>query len=471
MSAVDAGQTPDLVSEALGSPIDAARARFAISIRERRVLLAAVDFIVGALACFLAFALLHEGRVGNLPAFETLLYGSAWVLALFAVDGYAFQIPASRIQSAIAVIKALPIALLIAVLTFFLQPYVLTRPVIVLALAVGAALLVLMRTTLARLLLHESLAVRAVLLSDSPPSEEVMSTLRAARFECRVVAKVMAPVAEEQDRARLIEHLRGLLDSWGVHELIVTNNEIRLLPALVEECVTRGIRVVSASSLVERYMGRVPIASIDVHWYLGLPENDLWERPYAVVRRLADLVLALVISLPFLALLPLIALLIKIESRGPVFHVQRRVGEHGKEFNLLKLRTMNHDAEAAGAQFTALRDARVTRIGRLLRATRLDEVPQLLNIVRGEMSFIGPRPERPEFIALLESEVPHFHSRLLVKPGLTGWAQVRGGYASTIAEMTRKLEYDLYYIKNRSLRLDMQILASTFVTVIRRRGR
>jgi lipopolysaccharide/colanic/teichoic acid biosynthesis glycosyltransferase len=107
----------------------------------------------------------------------------------------------------------------------------------------------------------------------------------------------------------------------------------------------------------------------------------------------------------------------------------------------------------------------------LLRATRLDEVPQLLNIVRGEMSFIGPRPERPEFIALLESEVPHFHSRLLVKPGLTGWAQVRGGYASTIPEMTRKLEYDLYYIKNRSLRLDMQILASTFVTVIRRRGR
>jgi lipopolysaccharide/colanic/teichoic acid biosynthesis glycosyltransferase len=285
------------------------------------------------------------------------------------------------------------------------------------------------------------------------------------------VAKVIAPVQHEQDQAKLVEHLRQLLDSWGVHELIVTNNQIRLLPGLVEECLTRGIRVVSASNLVERYMGRVPISSIDVHWYLGLPENDLWERPYAVVRRLADLLLSLLISLPFLALLPLLAVLIKIDSAGPVFHVQRRVGEHGKEFNLLKLRTMTRDAEASGAQFAALGDNRVTRTGRVLRLTRLDEVPQLLNIVLGEMSFIGPRPERPEFMAILEAEIPHFHSRLLVKPGLTGWAQVRGGYASTISEMTRKLEYDLYYIKNRSLRLDMQILANTFVTVVGRRGR
>jgi lipopolysaccharide/colanic/teichoic acid biosynthesis glycosyltransferase len=190
-----------------------------------------------------------------------------------------------------------------------------------------------------------------------------------------------------------------------------------------------------------------------------------------VARRLSDLLLSFAISVPFLVLLPFIALATKLDSKGPVFHVQRRVGEGGREFNLMKLRTMANDAEAAGAQFATRSDPRITRVGRFLRATRLDEFPQLLNIVRGDMSFIGPRPERPEFVSDLEARIPHFRSRLLIKPGLTGWAQVKGGYASTIPEMTRKLEYDLYYIKNRSLRLDLQILAGTFITVVGWKGR
>ncbi len=243
------------------------------------------------------------------------------------------------------------------------------------------------------------------------------------------------------------------------------------MPGVVEECLTHGVRIVSAGDLVERYVGRVPIESVDVHWYLGLPDSDLWKRPYAVARRIFDLLVSTIVSLPFLVLLPFIALLIKRDSPGPVFLVQRRVGERGREFDLIKLRTMKVDAEAAGAQYTSKDDPRVTRVGRFLRATRLDEFPQLLNIVRGDMSFIGPRPERPEFETDLEAKIPHFRSRLLMKPGLTGWAQINGGYASTIPEITRKLEYDLYYIKNRSFRLDLQILARTFVTVLGWRGR
>ena len=172
-----------------------------------------------------------------------------------------------------------------------------------------------------------------------------------------------------------------------------------------------------------------------------------------------------------LVLLPILALLIKIDSKGPVFLVQRRIGEHGKPFNLLKLRTMRIDAESGGARMTEKGDPRITRVGRILRTTRLDEFPQLVNIFMGEMSFIGPRPERPEIIKDLERQIPHFRSRLLVKPGLTGWAQTRSGYASTVDEMERKLEYDLYYIKNRSLRLDLQILAATFITVLGWKGR
>jgi exopolysaccharide biosynthesis polyprenyl glycosylphosphotransferase len=471
MSALEARDGEGIGAQVLADPAALKRTRFAISIRERRVLLAAADLIVGGLGFLVSYVVLRPPHMPTLPIVDPIFYGVVWVVGLFIVDGYAFEIPSSRVQSAIAVIKASPFVGLAGVLAFFLVPYAITRPLIVVSTIAGAVLLILMRTTLARLLLHDSLAVRAILLGRTEPSDEIVETLRAARFECRIVAQVVGPVETDDERTKLIDDVRSLMRSQSAHELIVTSNDLRVLPGLVEECVTTGVRVVSASRLVERYMGRVPVDSIDTHWYLSLPDNDLWERPYAVVRRIVDLVLSVVISIPYLVVLPVLAGLIKLESPGPVFLVQRRVGQHGREFNLLKLRTMRPHAEAEGAQFSAKGDPRITRIGRLLRASRLDEVPQLLNIVRGEMSFIGPRPERPEFMSLLESQIPRFSARLLVKPGLTGWAQVKGGYASSIPEMTRKLEYDLYYIKNRSLRLDLQILANTFVAVLGFMGR
>jgi exopolysaccharide biosynthesis polyprenyl glycosylphosphotransferase len=445
-------------------------AEFALSNRERRGVIAVGDFIVGGIACAVAFGL-HPGHLHSLPLLEPFIFGVIWVVALLLTDGYGFLVPTSRTQSAIAVIKALPVALLLAVATFFLEPYVLNRPVILLSLGIGAGLLILMRITVARLLLRESLAVRAVLLSDKEVQPELAATLRAARFECRVMATLVRTPELQSDPSRLLDEVSKLLVQSHAHELIVTNTELRLVPGLAEECLTRGVRVVSGSDLVERYMGLVPLESVDVHWYLGLPENDLLARPYALGRRLADLVLSLVVSVPYLLLLPFLALAIRLESRGPIFLVQRRVGENGRQFDVFKLRTMTHDAEAAGPRLAQPSDPRITKVGRVLRATRLDEVPQLLNIIRGDMSFIGPRPERPEFVSLFEQQVPHFRSRLLVKPGLTGWAQVKGGYASTLPEIKRKLEYDLYYIKNRSLRLDLQILSITLVTVLGLRGR
>jgi exopolysaccharide biosynthesis polyprenyl glycosylphosphotransferase len=441
--------------------------RFALSIRERRVVLAAIDLVLGALACWLVYALIHRPEARPLTIVEPTIVGAIWVAALVITDGYAFQIPSSRSASGFAVLKALPIAALMSVLVFFLHPYVMTRPVIVGTLIAGTALIIAGRLTVGRLLLHESLALQAVLISDGEPGAEIVSTLHAARFEYRVVGTL----TNQQVESRLVDELRELIGNVHAEEVIVTNNELRLVPGLVEECLTHGVRIVSASDLIERYVGRVPLESVDVHWYLSLPDSDIWKRPYAVARRIFDLVMAFVISVPFLIVLPLVALVVKLESSGPVFLVQKRVGEGGREFALLKLRTMSVDAEAGGARYAAAHDPRVTRFGKYLRATRLDEVPQLLNIVRGDMSFIGPRPERPEFEYELEARIPHFRTRLLMKPGLTGWAQVNGGYASTIPEMTRKLEYDLYYIKNRSFPLDLQIVFRTFVTVLGWRGR
>jgi exopolysaccharide biosynthesis polyprenyl glycosylphosphotransferase len=434
-------------------------------------LLAATDFAVGGISCVIAYVFLHKAPNRPLELSDVLVVAALWVISLLITDGYAFQIPSSRAESGFAVARALPITALLTVLLFFIRPYALTRPVIVGAIALGAALIILIRITLARALLHESLAMQALLVTDSEPSPEVVATLRAARFEYRVVGTIVRPAGDELGHTKLVTELRDLITKTRAEEVIVANSEIRLVPGVIEECLTQGVRIVSAGDLVERYVGRVPIESVDVHWYLGLPDSDVWKRPYAVARRIFDLLVSTIVSVPFLVILPLLALWIRIDSPGPAFLVQRRVGERGREFDLIKLRTMRLDAEAAGAQYAMKRDPRVTGAGRFLRATRLDEFPQLLNIVRGDMSFIGPRPERPEFEADLEAKIPHFRSRLLMKPGLTGWAQIKGGYASTIPEITRKLEYDLYYIKNRSFRLDLQILARTFLTVLGWRGR
>ena len=448
-----------------------AAGRFALSIRERRVLLAIGDFLIGTLSLVIAYAIFHRPGGHALEFFDLLMVGASWVISLIVTDGYASQIPSNRLESGVAVLKALPVTALCAVLIFFIHPYVLTRLILAGAVTIGALLLILMRTTIARALLHESLATQVIVVADTALTEDVLTALRAARYEYRVVGSVVGPARGRIDGDQLVEQVREALDANRAQEVIVATNELRLVPGLVEQCLTRGVRLVSAGTLVETYMGRVPIDTIDVHWYLELPDSDVWRRPYAAARRVFDLLLAFLLSVPFALLVPILGLLIKLDSKGPVFLVQRRVGENGREFGLLKLRTMSVDAEASGAQFAAKHDPRVTRVGRFLRATRLDEFPQLINIVRGDMSFIGPRPERPEFERELEAKIPHFKSRLLMKPGLTGWAQIKSGYASTIPDMTRKLEYDLYYIKNRSFRLDLQILVGTFGTVIGWRGR
>jgi len=471
MHVVETDQTARAAAVAPAPAIAPAGVRdVALSDRERRGVIAIGDFIVGGLACWLAFAI-HRGHLHSLPVMEPLLFGVFWVASLLLTDGYGFLVPVSRLQSGIAVIKALPVAALLAVANFFVQPYVLNRPVILLALGIGACLLILVRITVARLLLRESFAVRAVLLSDHAVPPELAETLRAARFECRVMATIVRTPEQQSDPSKLLNELTRLIEESRAHRLIVTDNELRLVPGLAEECLTHGVRFVSGNDLVERYMGLVPLDSVDVHWYLGLPESDLLARPYALARRIADILLSALAAIPFLLLLPFAALAIRLESPGPIFLKQRRVGENGRQFDIYKLRTMTHDAEADGPRLATPSDPRITRVGRVLRTTRLDEAPQMFNIVRGDMSFIGPRPERPEFVSLFEQQVPHFRSRLLVKPGLTGWAQVKGGYASTLPEIKRKLEYDLYYIKNRSLRLDLQILSITLVTVLGLRGR
>lgn len=178
-------------------------------------------------------------------------------------------------------------------------------------------------------------------------------------------------------------------------------------------------------------------------------------------KRFIDICAALALLVGFAPLLVLTALAIKLDSPGPVLYRQRRIGLSGDVFHIYKFRSMFTDAEKNGAQWCAKNDSRITRVGRLIRKTRIDEIPQALNILKGEMSFVGPRPERPEFVSILEKEIPNYHLRHVVKPGITGWAQVKFTYGASVEDARVKLQYDLYYIKHFSLWRDILIMLMT----------
>jgi lipopolysaccharide/colanic/teichoic acid biosynthesis glycosyltransferase len=217
-------------------------------------------------------------------------------------------------------------------------------------------------------------------------------------------------------------------------------------------------------------LGRLPLQFLPFVPDFEKHRSGRLNRSYALLKRGLDLAVAIPVGLVLLPVLPLVALAIRLDSPGPIFYSQVRVGYRDCTFRIYKFRSMRQDAERSGAVWAASEDERVTRVGRVLRATRIDEIPQLWNVLRGDMSLVGPRPERPEFTAILEDEFPGFRLRTGAKPGLTGWAQVCAGYCRTVADSRLKLEYDLYYLMHRSVALDLLILLRTIPVVIGRRG-
>jgi exopolysaccharide biosynthesis polyprenyl glycosylphosphotransferase len=230
-----------------------------------------------------------------------------------------------------------------------------------------------------------------------------------------------------------------------------------------------GFRIVGLPEIYEYALGRVPVRHLPHAWFMSL--LHLYQRPPSrLLARGIDLTVATVGMVVCAPVFALIAAIVRCSSRGPVFFRQKRVGAGGKLFELVKFRTMVDGAENGRAVWAMERDDRITGVGRFLRATRLDELPQLWNVLRNEMSVIGPRPERPEFLELLEREVPFWARRLLIKPGITGWAQVQSGYAADTVGAAEKLSYDLYYLKHRSMLLDFAIVAKTAAIVVSRAG-
>lgn len=271
-----------------------------------------------------------------------------------------------------------------------------------------------------------------------------------------------------------LSDLPRLSESQAATLIVVAQEDRRKrLPVdLLLRCRMAGVRVVEAANLFEGLSGRIPLRDLRPSWLIF---SGGFHKPAVLtsLKRWGEAVIAAVLLVVTAPLAALTALAVRLSSPGPVLYRQTRVGLAGKTFELLKWRTMRADAESTSGPVWASGDSdpRVTTLGRLMRKTRLDEVPQLWNVLRGDMSFVGPRPERPHFVARLREVIPYYDERHTVRPGITGWAQVKFPYGSTLEDAEEKLEYDLYYVKHMSLLLDLAIVLETAKVMVLGRGR
>jgi sugar transferase (PEP-CTERM system associated) len=317
---------------------------------------------------------------------------------------------------------------------------------------------------------------RVLVLGDGPLGDRIVAALdRHPSYELvghlykQCVAETPDVIDGANHAAESLARLEHIAVRDGVHRIVVTMTERRGLPMnQLLACRFHGMVVEDAVEFYERLNQKIALEGLTPS-YLVFHGGFRW--PSRTVKRAIDVLLAVVALLVTIPLFVLLPILVKLSSPGPVFYQQERVGWQGRRFTILKFRSMRTNAEENGAAIWAEEhDPRVTAVGRFMRRYRIDELPQLINVLRGDMSMVGPRPERPDFIGRLTRDVPYYAYRLAVKPGITGWAQVKFRYGATVQDAAEKLQYDLYYIKHMSVRLDGLIALKTIRTVLSQSG-
>jgi sugar transferase (PEP-CTERM system associated) len=313
---------------------------------------------------------------------------------------------------------------------------------------------------------------RVYMLGSGERARAVVETLRARRDAGMEVVDGESKGAFNGDLERFAADLRAFCEPKTRIDRVIVAMEDRRGSMPVRELLDlrlRGVVIEDTSVLMERLLGRLPLDGLNPSTLIFTQGFNV-RASHQLVGRLISIIVSFVGLVLCLPLIPFIVLAVRLSSPGPILFRQTRVGLRGRPFSLLKFRTMRQDAEANGAVWATKNDSRVTPLGKFMRRTRLDEIPQLWNVLRGEMGFVGPRPERPEFVQWLTQEIPFYEIRHIVRPGLTGWAQVRYQYGASLEETKRKLEYDLYYIKHVSLGLYLLIIFETIKTIVLGRG-
>ena len=312
---------------------------------------------------------------------------------------------------------------------------------------------------------------RWLLVGEGARAQRIVSDFTSSSIEGQLQSAACANVATDVLSKNDGKGINGV-NGWSGVVLAAEHTLNDSQVAELMQARMRGLRVYDFVGFYEKYWRKIPIGELQDDWFLYSSGFRLVHHALALnAKRLLDILLSMAILIIGAPVMLLAVMLIKLDSKGPIFYTQLRTGQRGKTIRMYKFRTMVEDAEQQGAAWAEVNDTRVTRVGRWLRAWHLDELPQAWNVLKGDMSCIGPRPERPEFTQELEKNIPYYDLRYLVKPGITGWAQVMHPYGSSVDDARKKLEYDLYYIKNYSLLLDAFIALKTLRVMVFGGGR
>ena len=429
-------------------------------------------------------------RVGIADAPEELVakngYLKAAVAGLFCLtafylfDLYDFLVMHDRRELVLRLVQALGLAWIALAISFYTFPsLMLGRGISLIALPLALTLMVSWRVSIHWFLGHPDFGERILIVGSGNLAVELArEVLNRPDAGYRIVGFVGTDadlLGKSLINPRVIgmtEQLDEIVKRDGIDRIVVAMGERRgQFPTnkLLQLSLAGQVNIEEGASFYERLTGRVSLNMIRPSWLI-FTGRGRQAKLAEVSRAFVHWMVALISAILSLPLVLITAILIKLESRGPVFYKQERVGKNGRTFVLMKFRSMRVDAEQDGPVWASKRDARTTRVGRIIRKIRVDEIPQFWNILKGEMSFVGPRPERPHFVAQLAEEIPFYEQRHLIAPGLTGWAQIKYPYGASIEDARQKLQYDLFYIKNQSLFLDAIVLFETVKIILFGRG-
>jgi len=463
------------------------RRRLQLRISERRLVLMAGDALAVIVAVLLAlwiwsqvadYAFTLDFLLPQVSWFFLLV--TLWFVLASANGYYELALAAQRVASIQRLLVITLQLLVVYLIVFFLSDRNALPRLFILYYGLASCLLLALSRTLNPVLVGWASAPRRLLIIGTDENARII--IQAIRrfapgvYDMSGVIGTEAEVGQELEGVPIIgtaSDLMNFVSRDSIRELVMTSTRLsgETFQAIMD-AYERGVTLTPMPLLYERISERVPVEYVGDNWMVVLP---IGERPsydvYPILKRLFDLLVAL-LGLAILGLLlPLIALLIRLDSPGTIFYRQTRVGRNGRAFQIVKFRSMVMDAERySGAVFAQQNDPRITRLGRIMRKTRIDELPQFWNILKGDMSLIGPRPERPEHVSRLQAKIPFYRTRLLIRPGVTGWAQVRYRYGADDQDALIKLQYDLYYIRHQSLLLDVNILLRTVGQVLRLSG-
>ncbi|HEX8491417.1 MAG TPA: TIGR03013 family XrtA/PEP-CTERM system glycosyltransferase [Pyrinomonadaceae bacterium] len=400
--------------------------------------------------------------------------------AFYLYDLYDFVRMHDRRELVLRLIQALGLAWVALALAFYAVPRLMIgRGVTLIALPLALALMVAWRISIHWFLGHPDYGERILIVGSGAAAIEIArETIERRDAGFRILGfvdndpKLLGKSLINPRVVGTTSELAEIVQRENVDRIIVSMGERRgQFPSeqLLDLSLSGNVNIEEGASFYERLTGRVNLEMLRPSWLI-FSGRKRQKRLSGFARAILHRGVALIGAIVSLPIVILTALLIKLESRGPILYKQERVGKNGRPFTIMKFRSMRVDAEKDGPVWARTEDDRTTRVGRIIRKVRVDEIPQFWNILKGEMSFVGPRPERPHFVAQLAQEIPYYEQRHLIAPGLTGWAQIKYPYGSSIEDARQKLQYDLYYIKNQSLMLDAAILFETIKTILFGRG-